>query len=221
MSRLSEFFKKIEPIDSESIKANFQKLFNRYSFDAISVGPIFVDMEGNITVDFFDVDSKTMRVVFAYDDLGSYAMIANDSDDVLLFDLDPMQPVLRKTQGATYLDLTDSTWIRKSLLTALFSVGDVDSGANAFVNVRKDGTEVDPAFIPDSEPSPNENYQGTKINEGTRVIRGGKNIRMPVVMEKKRIQLTDSQKQNLAKSLMRLSDSKLSTSLRLTKQVVA
>lgn len=204
MSRLSEFFNKMEPVNSESIKDNFDKLFAKYGFDGVWPEEIYVDMEGNITVDFLDVDDNSMRIIFAHEDEGSYALVATEEDNVLVFDLDPMRPVLRKTQTATYLDLTDSTWMTKSLLAALLTAGNPDGPSTTPVNKKED--EVAGYVAP---------IDG--VTEGSRVVRGGKNIRMPVVREKKRNSLTHGQKENLVKSLMKRNERELSGSLRLTK----
>lgn len=202
MSRISELFKKIEPVDSESIIDNFEKLFDKYCFDGISVDRVFVDLDGAITVDFVDIDDNCMRVVFAVEDNNPYALIATNEETVLVFDLGAMRPVLRKTQLSTYLDLTDSTWITKSLLAALFTAGSSEGPATVTDANRPD--ELSPYKSP--------------TNESVRVIRGGKSVRMPVVHEKSRMELTELQKENLVKSLMKDSERELSSSLRLTKE---
>ena len=157
-------------MDSESIIANFDKLFAKYGFDGLRVEQVFVDMEGAITVDFVDFDDNGMRVVFAVENESAYALVASEDDKVIMLDLDPMRPVLRKTQTATYLDLTDSTWITKSLLSALFTAGSPD-GPSTVSDMKKPDELIGYVAPP-------------RTDESTKVIRGGKSVRMPVVHEK-------------------------------------
>jgi len=218
MSRLSEFFKKIEPIDSESIKNNLEKLLTKFGFDGIFVGNIHVGLEGEIMVDFTDIEDDYMRVIFAHDESeGSYAMIASDEDDILLIDLEPMRPVLRKTQIATFVDLSDSTWITRSLLTSIFRAGHIEDGKDTVVVKPDDEYNVYHEIDVDNLP-PEGDRAILRVGESRRVFRGGKNVRIPVIVEKTKAGLTLSQKENLVKSLVRRNEKSLGRSLRLTKE---
>lgn len=125
MSRISEILKLLgqEPISSESVFDNLNKLLNKYGISA-SVCDVEVDYDGHIFVDFCDVSGENyIRVIFTVDDNDVYAIIDTDDEDVVVFDLESMRPVLRDTSYAKYVDLTNSSWITATLLKSILTAG--------------------------------------------------------------------------------------------------
>lgn len=126
MSRISELFDSLEPVNSESVKSNLVNILNKHSIP-IGVDSVIVDIDGHIMVDFTDLEGDILRAIFTVDDDGYYCIIDSDDEEYLVLDLEPMRPVIRKTYAGAYVDLTDSSWITKSLLKAIFSAGTFDN----------------------------------------------------------------------------------------------
>jgi hypothetical protein len=126
MSRLSEFFSSLEPVNSESITNTLNDLFSKFEIP-VEVDGVIVDFEGHIFIDLKDHHSNVMRVIFTVDEDGIYAIVDTDEENLITFDLEPMRPTLRKGDSGTFVDLTDGSWITKSLLKSIVSAGDLYS----------------------------------------------------------------------------------------------
>jgi len=227
MSKAKEISKKIHefwdgdtsiiPIKPNNVKKAFQKRLAYFEMDGVSVDEVDIDLEGNIRVTFSDYEDDVMEVLFGYDednDEGSYAMILgeDDDEDYFIMDLDPMNPVILQTeQFGKYVNLTDLSWVNKSMFASMFSIGEIDFFTESKVREGYEGNLSDDF----------KGYEKIKDEAFKTVVRGGKKIKLPVVRRKRKKVLTSKQRAGIvrAKRKRKMTMKKSSTKLKRAKSL--
>ena len=209
MSRAKEILKKIYelwdddtsiiPIKPNNVKKAFQERLAYFEMDGVSVDDVDIDLEGNIRVTFSDYEDDIMEVLFGYDednDEGAYAMILGEDDDeeYFIMDLDPMNPVILQTeQFGKYVNLTDLSWVNKSMFASMFSIGEIDFFSESQVREGYEGN-----LSKDFEGYEKGNTSKDEVFKT--VVRGGKKIRLPVVRKKRKKALSAKQRAGIVRA---------------------
>jgi hypothetical protein len=188
------------------------------NLDDVTVQEVIVDTEGNIVVDFGCADD-TVTVVFSYDpDEGSTAIVwGGEDDDVedgesysLVVDLDPLCPSIIQTSFGMYVNLTELSWLSKSIILTLLDAGEYDIPTNLTkkeISYDEYGNVVPAAEARIKEGFNLERYKELydekKVLQEVAykvVIRGGKKERLPIIRRQKKKRLTAKQRAGLRKA---------------------
>jgi hypothetical protein len=161
--------------------------------DTVFVTDVDFDLDGDVLVTFEDTDGDFIDVIFACDldemvEEDCYAMVVGDEEDEeqTIIDLDPMQPGVLEGTFAHWIDLTDLSWLSKSVLGALLEVGDV-------------GVKEANKTIEDNKEEILE-FRRVKTAKKKRVVRGGKVRKLPVFKTTGRRRLSAKKKAALRKA---------------------
>lgn len=107
--------------NDDEVAVAFQDLLSKYGIDNIVV-ETEVD-GGDVIISLEDGEGDYEVVVFGVDENGAYAMVAiDDSSEPTIIDLEPLNPAYDENGN---LDLTDFSWITKSVLVTILSPGSI------------------------------------------------------------------------------------------------
>lgn len=229
-TRIGELLEQSMPIDPEAIRKAFESRIKKFKIEDVIVGDVEVDFEGNITVEFIDLEGDFIEVLFVHDeDEGSLAIVLDDDDDdesdaeLVIIDLDALAPPIRKSVFGNYLDVSQLDWMNKTALDAILIAGDIgmDDDDEEDDEIEVDQTGFDNNFLRALENSKPILY-GTRedMNELMKtVIRGGKKVRLPVVRKIKRKRLSAKQKAGFRKAARKRKTKSSSTKRKLKKSL--
>lgn len=207
-NKLTEMLSNALPMDPDTIRQEFERLFKKFDMEEIGVEDIEVDYDGNVTVTFFDDDSE-LDIIFTYDDDDGCIAIIDDGDedtDYVVVDFDPMNPAVLKTPFGMYIDMTNLRWVNKSFLTAILTAGDMelDDDDDSYLVSSDDMAQqknFDRLYHEITQDDIDAYMAEDYISEvKKRVIRGGKAVRLSVVRKKRRKRITGKQKAALRKA---------------------
>ena len=223
MGKIKKILEQFEPISSAAIKKAFEAKIAHFDFDGVIVDDVDVDLEGNITVSFSDIEGDQMDILFVHDEEeGSLAIILDDdenAEEFLVVDLDALGPSIIKSSFGNYLNVAELSWMNKSALVSLFVAGDIglDDDPDLKKPIQKiTKTIKTPArfgFFTKLENIDFNNFNDSdehiiySINEDEldelkkTVIRGGKKVKLAVVRKLRRKRLTPAQKVGIRKAV--------------------
>lgn len=208
-------------LTSDGIQKEFEKRLKMFGLDMVQVDDVDVDPEGDIAVTFSDDEGDQVEVVFLVDDEeDDIIAIVNDQEDeedgdgeVTVVDLSPLNPSVLSLPGRPdFVNLIDLSWMNKSTMVAILSSGDVDFPGMGDP-VREPGDDH-PFTFHDSKPIPfaHESLE-EEIDEAgsTRVVRGGKVVRLPLVRRKRRRVLSAKAKAGIRRAVIKRKAKKSTT----------
>ena len=186
----------------EDIKASMEARLSRLGIEDIAVTEVDVDIDGDITVTFQDIEGDELDAVFTVDpEDGPVVIIADDDsdEDWLIVDLDGLHPTMVKTPFGLFLNLTDLEWMNKSAFLTIFQAGDIDSQEPN----NDDMNGKDHARDPWGYMGENFDDDEVFIDEARKVyvVRGGKKVKLAIVRKVKRKILTGKQKMAIKKAV--------------------
>jgi len=204
------FTENVAALQSEIIKDALMQKLEEFGFDGVEVSEVEVHEDGNIIVEFEDFEGDEMTVLFGIDEVeGSYALIVTDDmedelfdfedKDVLEVDLSPLSPLEVDTPLGKYINLVDLSWMNKSTLSALLSVGDIDA------EIEGGDEQEDPMGDEEGEEEAGDEEVGDEEDVGELfkvVVRGLKKIKLPLIRKKRRKILTSKQRAGLKRAVI-------------------
>jgi len=192
IAQLNEFipFSDFGDFKGTTIATKFRELLPKFGYDDVDVD-VVLDFEegegGGIIVTFFDSDGDEVSCLFYIDpEYGAVASVISEDDDQIDIHLDQFNPPIVDTGGGFWLDLSDLSWLNKSVITAILMAGDVHESLQ-----EADGTMSQTGVPPNT---PLAKVGTTK----TAVLMGGKRIKLPVIT--KRSEQTEPYKRALQKA---------------------
>lgn len=161
----------------EEIKDSLLSRLDSLGIEGVDIENVILDPENDVVnVEFCDDNDDCVTVSFGFDEEENpYALIIADEDnDSLCIDLSPLEPTVDEgDSNEYYLDLVDSEWLNYSTFKTILTSGHI------MANNESSGSRIEEVV-----------YQ--------KVVRGGKVVKVPVVLRKKR--LTPKQKAALMKA---------------------
>ena len=180
-NRVATILELYEPIDSDRIKKELNLRLKQMQVDDVSIGDVDVDLDGNISVEFFDVEGD-IDVIFTLDqEDGPIAFVEPDDeeDDIPFVDLSDLAVPTIDTTFGTYINMLDLSWFNKKVLRMILAALDVEDN--------------DDSEIPFKESD--------ELNELTKmVVRNGKKVRKSLVRRKRKKRLTSAQRQGIIRA---------------------
>lgn len=205
--------------DAELIKAAISTRIDKLGFEGVIVQNVEVSPDGDVVVTFKDEGGNEMEVLFGVDYTGSvYAMVLDaygDDEEIVIVDLDPVSPATFENEfGSMSVDLINLNWLNTTTLDTIMRAGDIvakiSGGKVASVDpddVEPTGDEFD-AFGNKIIKQGDESY-ALRVNSVkgcvyekvmSRIVRGGKQLRLPILRAEAKCNLTFKQKESLTKA---------------------
>jgi len=205
--------------DAELIKSALTTRIEKLGFEGVSVENVEVSGDGDVIVTFKDESGAEMEVLFGVDYSGSaYAMILDaygDDEEIVIIDLDPVSPATFENEfGSFSVDLINLGWLNTTTLDTLLRAGDIVAKISGG-SVDSIDPDAEPAAEPELDAHGNEivkyesdlysfrkNLLHGKLVEKvmSRIVRGGKQLRLPILRAESRCNLTYKQKESLSKA---------------------
>lgn len=140
MSKARELINKIQEfiplshfdvLTAKTIETAFRERLNSLGYDGIQVD-VTIDLDEGPLVTFSDSEGDEVTILFYIcDERGPIASVVSDDDEQIEIQLDPLDPFMIQVGGKEFIDLTDLTWMNKSVLATLLLAGEVDSKTEA------------------------------------------------------------------------------------------
>lgn len=200
MKLAEKVLQKLEPVSIQGMFDAFEEKISSFGIEGLSIEDIEVDYDGFISVIFSDDEGDELEVIFMYDEeYGSVAMMSDsdsdrDEDEVIMVELDSLDPTLVQTPYGKFINLSELSWMNKSTLITILSAGDLLDD--------EEMEEEDSEMLPDPYGYIlKEENEVVEIEERkVMVVRGGKRVRLPVTRKKRRKILTGKQRASFRKA---------------------
>jgi len=198
-------------IDPEEIKKEFRQKIKNFGIEGVNVEDVTVDMENDIIVNFSDDEGDELLAIFQHNEEEAWVLIVDDEEEAeneegeaIIVDLSPLPFALRDTPIGKYLELATLEWMNKSTLVSILRAGEIgyDKQIKDYSNSYDayGNRVVAPAEAKVSEEDLKKHLQESGVDELKRtVVRGGKRVKLPVVIKKKKKKLTGKQKAGIRK----------------------
>lgn len=200
MKLAEQVLQKMEPISIESIYDAFEEKLNSLGIEGLAIEEVELDYDGYISVIFSDEDGDVLEVIFTYDeDFGAVALMSdldsdNDDEEVIMVELDTLDPSLIQTGYGKFINLADLSWMNQSTLMTILSAGDLlDDG----IEVE---AESDKVVDPYGYVLKEENEEVILDERKVMVVRGGKRVKLPVTRKIRRKVLSGKQRASFRKA---------------------
>jgi len=161
-------------LNGDSVKDAFKDKLIQFGYEDIEVDAVLDFEEGNgggVLVTFTDQDMDEVTCLFYVDpDVGPVASVISEDDAQIDIYLSPYDPPVIESSVGQCIDMTDLSWINKSVITAILVAGDVHE------SLSEDGTLSATGRIPDGAiKSP---------AAQTAVLVGSRTIKLPVIVKR-------------------------------------
>ena len=201
-------------ISPDRIKTELRKRLDFFGISGVFVDEVEIEVEGDIRVDLSDDDKDQMSVVFLVDpesqDMSAIIVdpdedSATEDDSAIVVDLSPLNPSMIQTPVGNLVDLIDLSWMNKSTLMTILKAGEIGDDERPQKNRKQDAFGNFTQVECNGEDICILGKDDGSLDEGgfTLVVRGGKKVKLPIVLKKKRKVLTGAQRAGLKRAAIK------------------
>jgi hypothetical protein len=163
-------------MDGTEIERQFVGKLTQFGYDDVAVD-VVMDFEegvgGGILVTLTDSDDDSVTCLFYVDeDMGPMASVISEDDTQIDVYLSSLNPPLIELGAGTWINMTDLSWMNKSVMLAILMAGDVHES----LMYEADGT-MSQMGAPTDTPI-------AKVAAKTAVLMGKKKMRLPVIVQR-------------------------------------
>jgi hypothetical protein len=201
--------------DADLVKSALATRIDKLGFEGVTIESVEISADGDVIVAFKDEENNEMEVLFGVDYSGSaYAMVLDnygDNEDIVIVDLDPVAPTVFENEfGTLSLDLVNLGWLNTTTVDTILRSGDIIANINGIPPEEEevDSSNLD-AFGNKIVNQSNGESFAVKINKIgeevverviSRIVRGGRQLRLPILRAESRVNLTFKQRESITKA---------------------
>lgn len=178
VNKLNEFIpmSNFGDMNGADIQQQFVAKLNQFGYTNVTVD-VTLDFEegegGGTLVTFADSDGDEVSCLFYVDiDMGPMASVISEDDNQIDIHLSMFDPPIVDIGSGDWIDLSNLSWINKSVITAILMAGDVHES----LVYEADGTTSQMGALPNAPIG--------MVAAKTAVLMGGKKIKLPVIVQR-------------------------------------